>query len=219
MTRGVVFARQPRRRAAAPTGMDVSRVLTRASNRSVKPLSFRAQGKRVTVLIPAIRAPDTRHTGMQPRLMLEEVEVAPGLCLAVVRRTVLGATFRAGEAAAGGKVDVNVQSMGCRIEVTACHGPGCAQPKGQSQQVCVAHCVLWPLTDARTEPDARTGGDQGRFAPRKRGGLRLFLTAASPCVRAMSGRDEETALNRTRNGCGRIEQVVSTHPKQRRGRF
>src|SRR3984885_9199286 len=66
-----------------------------------------------------------------------------------------------------------------------------------------------PLRFTRASPPSGCTGDfhpqtaghaqhTGRFAPRKRGGLRPSLTAASPGVRAMSGRDEETALNRTR---------------------
>src|SRR5258708_294012 len=146
----------------------------------------------------APRALDPRYAGVQPGPMLEEVEVPPGFCLAVVGGTALGAAFGAGEATAGGEVDVDVQSMGGGIEVTAGHGPGCGQPKRQSQQVRVAHCALLPLTHAWTEPDVWADCYQGRFAPRRRGGLRPSLTAASPDVRAMSGRDEETALNRTR---------------------
>lgn len=72
----------------------------------------------------ALRAADTRHAGVQPGLMLEEVEVTPGFCLAVVGRTFLDGAFGAGEAAARGEVDVDVQSMRGGIEVTTSHGPG-----------------------------------------------------------------------------------------------
>ena len=53
---------------------------------------------------------------MQVSLMLEEIEVAPGLLFSVVRRAG-GATAWAGEPAAGGEVDVDVETLGRRIEV------------------------------------------------------------------------------------------------------
>src|SRR5208283_4252077 len=60
----------------------------------------------------------------------------------------------------------------------------------------------WCRASFASEPsldhgDADAGGHQGQAAPR-RGGLRPSLTAASISVAWMSGRDEETALSRTR---------------------
>src|SRR6202020_2713390 len=91
---------------------------------------------------------------MQPRLMLEEVEVAPGLCLAVVRRTVLGAiqgrrSGRRRQSRCGSPVDgLTHRSHSLSwSRVWSAQGP---VPTGS----CRALRPL-PLIDARTEPDAR----------------------------------------------------------------
>ena len=66
---------------------------------------------------------------------------------------------------------------------------------------------------------------QGRYAPRKRGGLRPSLTAAARDTLGSSGRDEETALSGRTKKHQMVRAVTagkgspaSTHAKQRGGR-
>ena len=56
----------------------------------------------------ALLAADARHAGGQVGLMLEEIEVAPGLPLGVVGRAVRLAAAWAGKPATGGEVDLDV---------------------------------------------------------------------------------------------------------------
>ena len=81
-----------------------------ASNSKVKPLSGRAHGT-LTVLMPHVSQLDARHAGGQIGLVLEEVEVAPGLPLGVVGRAVRRAAHRAGKAAARREVDLDVEPV------------------------------------------------------------------------------------------------------------
>ena len=72
---------------------------------------------------PAALAGDPRHPRMQVGFVLKEVQVPPGLFLAVVGRTARNAAFRAGEPAALGEIQVDVQPLGRRVECALRHHP------------------------------------------------------------------------------------------------
>jgi hypothetical protein len=73
-------------------------------------------------------AADPWHAGVEVGLMLEEVEMAPGLPLGVVGRAVGRAAVRTGKSAARGKVDLDVQPVCLGIEVGAGYRPRRGQP-------------------------------------------------------------------------------------------
>ena len=145
------------------TGMAETRLINSASNSRVKPLSGRAHGTR-TFLTPHLVAADPWHSGVQVGLVLEEVEMAPGHLVGIVRRTVGRTAGRAGKPAAGGEVDLDVEPARHGIEVAARHRPGWHDTQGQLQQAGVAHVVPSQLPrPARAWRRARRR--QGRFAP------------------------------------------------------
>jgi hypothetical protein len=88
---------------------------------------------------PASGAAHARHTGVQIGLVLEEVEMAPRHRFGVVDRAVGSTTARAGEAAAGGEVDVDVQAPGRRIELAAGDRPWRHNAQRQLQQTGILH--------------------------------------------------------------------------------
>src|SRR5262249_34095897 len=77
----------PTRRATAATGMSLTRVMTNASNRSVKPDPGRAQGT-LTRRTPQSGQSMRATRACQEGLVLKEIEVAPGLLHRVVHRAV-----------------------------------------------------------------------------------------------------------------------------------
>jgi hypothetical protein len=78
--------------------------------------------------------------------VLEEVEVSPGHPLGVVGRAVRCAAGRAGEAAAGGEVDLDVQPVRFGVEVRACHGPWRRQAERLLHQRRIVHACLCILS-------------------------------------------------------------------------
>jgi len=112
--------------------------MTKASNSSVKPLSGRAQGTD-TCLIPQARAGHPRHPRMQVGFVLKEVQMPPGLFLTVVARTACNAAFRAGEPAAPGEIQVDVQPPGRGVEFALRHHPWRLDAQRHPKQVSVTH--------------------------------------------------------------------------------
>ena len=156
--------------------------------------------------------------------MLEEIEMAPRHLLGVVGGAVGGAAVRAGKAAARGEIDLDVEPLRLGIEVAAGHRPGRRQPQRHLQQLVSRIAV--PLVARPGRGWRRARRRQGRYAPRKRGGLRPSLTAA---VRGAGGRqagtkkrplsaEQRNLISRWRSP-GEARGVVSTHARQRGGKF
>jgi hypothetical protein len=75
------------------------------------------------------------HAGVQVGLMLEEVQVPPGLGLGVVDRAGGLVALWAGEAGAPGEVQVQVQAAGRGVELGPHHLPGFGKAKSSLEQV------------------------------------------------------------------------------------
>src|SRR6478736_8941131 len=82
----------------------------------------------------ALVAADARHAGMQIGLVLKEVEVAPSHPLGIIGRAVRRTAGRAGEAAARGEVDLDVEPMCLGVKVAAAHRPRWGQSQCLLQQ-------------------------------------------------------------------------------------
>jgi hypothetical protein len=94
------------------------------------------------LLDAAFLAAHARHTGVQIGLVLEEVEVSPGHPHGVVGRTVRRAAGRAGEAAAGGEVDLDIQPVRLGVEIGGHHGPWRRQAERLLHQGRIVHACL-----------------------------------------------------------------------------
>src|SRR5207344_1302807 len=103
----------------------------------------------VYCLDAALVAADARHAGMQIGLVLKEVEVAPSHPLGIIGRAVRRTAGRAGEAAARGEVDLDVEPMCLGVKVAAAHRPRWGQSQCLLQQRGVTH-VWYP---ALARPD------------------------------------------------------------------
>jgi hypothetical protein len=94
------------------------------------------------LLDAAVGAGDARGARVQEGLMLEEVEVAPFLPGGVVHRAVGLAAGRAGEAAASGEVDLDVEATLVGVEGAGLDQPGRHQAQSELHEIDVAHGPL-----------------------------------------------------------------------------
>jgi hypothetical protein len=81
---------------------------------------------------------------MQVGFVLKEVQVPPGLVLAVVGRTARNAAFRAGEPAAPGEIQVDVQPLGRGVEFALRHHPRRLDAQRHLKQFGVTHALPPP---------------------------------------------------------------------------
>ncbi len=91
---------------------------------------------------------------MQIGLVLEEVEMSPRHLFGVVGRAISSTTTRAGEAASGGEVYVDVQATRHCVEVATDDRPWWRDAQRQLQQAGVAHIGLSTVDLGLTEPAA-----------------------------------------------------------------
>jgi hypothetical protein len=119
------------------------------------------------LLDAAVGTGDARRPGMQERLMLEEVEVPPGLQYSVVHGTVGRGALRARETSTSGEVDLDVETARFSIEVGRLDHPRRHEPESELQKVGVAHGRSPPGSPrscrrARGRQDQAFGGPEGR---------------------------------------------------------
>src|SRR5208337_1895984 len=91
---------------------------------------------------PAVRTAHARHTSVQQRAMLEEVQMPPRLVLRVVNCTTLASALSAGEPAPTRKIHVQIEPTILDRKLATRHRPRRLQPKGQLEKIGVSH----PLT-------------------------------------------------------------------------
>ena len=101
------------------------------------------------LLDPALLTGDPRHPCMQVGFVLKEVQMPPSLFLTVIGRTARNAAFRAGEPAALGEIQVDVQAFVRGVELALCHRPRRLDAQRHSKQVGITHrstCsrAAWP---------------------------------------------------------------------------
>src|ERR1700704_595814 len=168
MTRHSRVSCSPTRRAAAATGMALTRVMTNASNRSVKPGAGPCP-RHVDKAHAAVGAVDAGDARMQEGLVLEEIEVAPGFLDRVVHRAVGLAAIGAREAATGLEIDLDVEPLLLGVEVGVSHHPRRHQAECELEQIDIAH-GLSPLAPfaAIVPPCSRPSrtSPHGRAIPR-----------------------------------------------------
>ena len=87
----------------------------------------------------AVGARDARRSGVQERLMLEEVEMPPRLHRRVVHGAVSLGAMRTWETAASGEVDLDIEATRLGVEGAGFDHPRRDQPKSQLHQIGVAH--------------------------------------------------------------------------------
>jgi hypothetical protein len=92
---------------------------------------------------------------MQIGLVLEEVEMSPLHLFGVVGRAIGSTTARAGEAAVGGEVYVDVQATGHCVEVAPDDRPWWRDAQRQLQQAGVAHVAFSAIDPLRACRRAR----------------------------------------------------------------
>ena len=91
---------------------------------------------------PAVRTAHARHTSVQQRAMLEEVQMPPRFILRVVNRATLASALGAGEPAPARKVHIQIEPTILDRKLATRHRPRRLQPKGQLEKIGVSH----PLT-------------------------------------------------------------------------
>src|SRR3954453_7075220 len=112
---------------------------------------------------------------MQVSFMLKEVEMTPCHLTGIVSRAA-GATRRAAEAAAGWKVDADVEPARLCVKVAAHHFPRRRKPQRHLKQLRIPHRSRLPPSRAQRASVLAPVNDAA--AP-LRGGLRPSLTAAA----------------------------------------
>tara|TARA_R100000963_G_C4640939_1_gene104574 strand:- start:1042 stop:1449 length:408 start_codon:yes stop_codon:yes gene_type:complete len=103
-----------------------------------------------------------RHAGVQVAVMLEEIQVPPGLVGEIVSRTGLAA-LRTGVEAASLGLDVEVQTVGRYggIQVLVLENPGRFQAQAEGQNLGAVHVVppvvveviSWPSSGGNSTPN------------------------------------------------------------------
>src|SRR5262247_1829807 len=94
-----------------------------------------------------------RDARMQEGLVLEEIQMPPGLLDGVVHGTVGLATLGASKAAAGLEVDLDVEPPVLGVKVSRRHHPRRHQAEGELEQIDITH-RLSPLARVRRHPAA-----------------------------------------------------------------
>ena len=115
------------------------------------------------LLDPAARAGDPRHPRMQVGFVLKEVQMPPGLFLAVVGRTARNAAFAGRRTGCPGEIQVDVQSLGRGVEFALRHHPRRLDAQRHPKQVGVTHCstssgAAWPRVIMARGRGPRTPG-------------------------------------------------------------
>src|SRR5690554_6076499 len=105
-----------------------------------------------------LRALGARHAGVQVAVMLEEIQVPPGLVGEIVSRTGLAA-LRAGVEAASLGLDVEIQPMGRygSIQVLILEDPGRLQAQAEGQNLGAVHAIPPVVVEAISWPSS--GGE------------------------------------------------------------
>ena len=91
---------------------------------------------------PALRTAHSRHSSVQERAMLEEVQMPPRLVLRVVNPATLAPALRARKPAPTRKIHVQIKPAILDRKLAPRHHPRRLQPKGQLEKISVSH----PLT-------------------------------------------------------------------------
>ena len=110
----------------------------------------------------ALGAFDARRSGGQEGLMLEEVEVAPGLLDGVVHRAPCGLALGAVEAGAGLEVESDVEALVGSVEVGRGDEPRRGDAEGELEEVIVAHAAPGSWVDPGSQCAAVPCGYQGQ---------------------------------------------------------
>ena len=87
-------------------------------------------------------AQDARHARAEVGLVLEEVEVAPGLLARVVDRAAGALALRAGEASATAEVEAQVEASARGVEARPDDAPGLVEAERLLEEVEVTHAGL-----------------------------------------------------------------------------
>ncbi len=102
----------------------------------------RASPRRRDLAHPAVRTAHSRHTRVQQRAMLEEIQMPPRFILRVVNRATLAPALGAGEPAPARKIHIQIEPTILDRKFATRHRPRRLQPKGQLEKIGVSH----PLT-------------------------------------------------------------------------
>src|SRR5215469_7557276 len=134
MTRHRRVSCSPTRRAAAATGISLTRVMTIASNRSVKPEPGRAHGT-LTSRTPQSGQSMRATRACRKAWCWKKLRWRQVFLTGVVHRAVRLPAFGTGEAAAGLEIDLDIEPLLPGVEVRRRHHPRRHQPKRQLEQI------------------------------------------------------------------------------------
>ena len=158
-----------------------------ASNSSVN-AGARPRPRHGDLLDAAVGTGDARRPGMQECLMLEEVEVPPGLHRGIVHGAVGFSAVRTGKASALGEIDLDVEASRLSIEVGS-RSPSTAA-RGR-ERVAGGRCRAWGIRglDQSWPPVCRRFGRPSRTCPQ---GARkcASLTAIRPDGETLCQQDQ-----------------------------
>src|SRR5208282_4928088 len=167
---------------------------------------------------PALRTDHSRHSSVQERAVLEEVEMPPRLVLRVVNPATLAPALRARKPAPTRKIHVQIKPAILDRKLAARHHPRRLQPKGQLEKIGVSHPLTidsiptnrsqckpkkqpYPLNSARslTLPRLRRiDRKRGRYDPAHVGPGRQFhansgRSAGATSLNAFDGKEDPCA--------------------------
>ncbi len=144
----------------------------------------------------AVRTAHSRHTSVQQRAMLEEVQMPPRFILRVVNRATLASALGAGEPAPARKVHIQIEPTILDRKLATRHRPRRLQPKGQLEKIGVSHPLTinsiptdrspsepkkrpYPLHSARSPNSARTQARYAWLAPLSSSEMSISATLKS----------------------------------------
>ena len=102
----------------------------------------RASPRRRHLAHAALRTRHPRHTRVQQRAMLEEIQMPPSLVFRVMNRAAIAPALRAGEPAPPQKIHVQIEPTVRRVERAARYHPRRRKTKSQLKKIGILH----PLT-------------------------------------------------------------------------
>ena len=156
--------------------------------------TVRARPRHTNLLDPAPGAAHAWHTGVQVGLVLEEVEMAPRHLFGVVGRAVGRAADRAGKAAAGGEVDLDISRRAAASKSLRVTDQGGTMPRASCSRL-VSRMAVSRI--APTCPSVAPCSPPSRTLRAARRWPSAILDRGCARRHAESGRDGETALSRT----------------------
>ena len=148
--------------ATALTGISASIAISRGLKQQ-REAAFESRPSKRDSAHPVARAADPGYAGVQVRLVLEEVQVPPGLVAAVMHRKGGGVALWAGKARPLGEIQVQVQALAIGAELG-----GSGRPRAAWNRFSAIDSLPTIQGRTRTLPGSRPLATGTRSWPRNR---------------------------------------------------